>query len=139
MRLEFKVAIVAMAIVCMAPSRRTELDHVGAYNFMVEISGVEAGYFKGVDGLTEVFESSGSQETARSEIRLRAGRLLYKVTRDAEVDVRIHVIIERPTMGLPPGRVCSISLPARVVDARRTGLRLRPSGPATDTCDVLRQ
>ncbi|MCB9598127.1 MAG: hypothetical protein H6719_35770 [Sandaracinaceae bacterium] len=26
------------------PTRRAELDHVGAYNFMVEISGVNAGY-----------------------------------------------------------------------------------------------
>ena len=26
------------------PTRRAELDHVGAYNFMVEISGVAAGY-----------------------------------------------------------------------------------------------
>ncbi len=25
------------------PTRRAELDHVGAYNFMVEISGVAAG------------------------------------------------------------------------------------------------
>ncbi|OJJ19575.1 hypothetical protein BKI52_22470 [marine bacterium AO1-C] len=37
-------------------SRRQELDHVGAYNFMVEISGVAAGYFKGVDGLNAEIE-----------------------------------------------------------------------------------
>ena len=32
------------------PSRR-EIDHIGAYNFRVEIDGIEAGHFKGVDGL----------------------------------------------------------------------------------------
>jgi len=37
-------------------TRRQELDHVGAYNFMVEISGVAAGYFKGVDGLQTELE-----------------------------------------------------------------------------------
>ena len=38
------------------PTRRAELDHVGAYNFTVEISGVNAGYFKGVDGLNAELE-----------------------------------------------------------------------------------
>lgn len=35
------------------PTRRAESfgDAIGNYNFMVEISGVNAGYFKGVDGL----------------------------------------------------------------------------------------
>ena len=37
-------------------ARRVELDHVGAYNFTVEISGVAAGYFKGVDGLSAEIE-----------------------------------------------------------------------------------
>ena len=37
-------------------TRRAELDHLGAYNFMVEISGVSAGYFKGVDGLNAEIE-----------------------------------------------------------------------------------
>ena len=34
------------------PTRRADLDHIGAYNFKVEISGVNAGFFKRVSGLS---------------------------------------------------------------------------------------
>ncbi|MEZ4299918.1 MAG: phage tail protein [Polyangiaceae bacterium] len=44
------------------PSRRAELDHVGSYSFMVEISGVAAGYFKGVDGLNAKGQSVSFQD-----------------------------------------------------------------------------
>ena len=43
------------------PTRRGDLDHVGAYNFKVEISGVAAGYFKGVDGLQTEIETVDAQ------------------------------------------------------------------------------
>lgn len=59
------------------PSRRQELDHVGAYNFMVEISGVEAGYFKGVDGLSAELEVLEFQDGDDYFLRKRPGRAKF--------------------------------------------------------------
>ena len=47
------------------PTRRGDLDHVGAYNFKVEISGVSAGYFKGVDGLNAEIEIVSEEPVAK--------------------------------------------------------------------------
>ena len=38
------------------PTRREDVDHLGAYNFSVEISGVEAGKFKSIEGLDAEIE-----------------------------------------------------------------------------------
>lgn len=43
-------------------ARRVELDHVGAYNFRVEISGITAGFFKGVSGLSAELEAIEFQD-----------------------------------------------------------------------------
>ena len=56
------------------PTRRQELDHVGAYNFMVEISGVSAGYFKGIDGLNAEMEVVEFQDGDDLTLRKRPGR-----------------------------------------------------------------
>jgi len=56
------------------PTRRAELDHVGAYNFMVEISGVSAGYFKGIDGLNSEMEVIEFQDGDDLTLRKRPGR-----------------------------------------------------------------
>lgn len=58
------------------PSRRAELDHVGAYNFMVEISGVEAGYFRdsGVSGVSTSAPIDGDDVVVL--YRKRPGRAL---------------------------------------------------------------
>lgn len=49
-------ALVMGGALLAAPSRRADLDHVGAYNFTVEIEGVQAGYFKAVEGLQAEIE-----------------------------------------------------------------------------------
>jgi phage tail-like protein len=59
------------------PSRRGGLDHVGAYNFMVEISGVNAGYFKGVDGLSSEIEVIEFQDGDDLFLRKRPGRAKF--------------------------------------------------------------
>ena len=59
------------------PTRRVELDHVGAYNFMVEISGVSAGYFKGVDGLKAELEVIEFQDGDDLFLRKRPGRAKF--------------------------------------------------------------
>ena len=56
------------------PTRRAELDHVGAYNFMVEIGGVSAGYFKGVDGINAEIEVIEFQDGDDTTLRKRPGR-----------------------------------------------------------------
>ncbi|MCO5186573.1 MAG: phage tail protein [Anaerolineae bacterium] len=59
------------------PSRRTELDHVGAYNFSVEISGVNAGYFKSVSGLSAELEVLEFQDGDDLFLRKRPGRAKF--------------------------------------------------------------
>jgi phage tail-like protein len=75
------------------PTRRAELDHVGAYNFTVEISGVDAGYFKSVSGLSAELEVLEFQDGDDLFLRKRPGRAHfgdvtltkgYIVTRDLQ-------------------------------------------------------
>ena len=60
-----------------APTRRSDLDHIGSYNFRVEIDGVDAGHFSGVEGLdseTEVIEFQDGDDIV---LRKRPGRVKY--------------------------------------------------------------
>lgn len=59
------------------PTRRAELDHVGAYNFTVEIEGINAGYFKNVDGLSAEIEVIEFQDGDDLVLRKRPGRAKY--------------------------------------------------------------
>ncbi len=142
MKLRIAVAVVGLAVLSMAPSRRHEnnLDHIGAYNFLVEISGVAAGHFQNVSGLTDVLEGSGTQSTADGDIRFRSGDTRGKGLQQGFVgSATIAVSLARPLGDLPAGHVCAISLPVRVERVNRRQLRLRPLGPATDDCDALRR
>jgi hypothetical protein len=61
--------------------RRPELDHIGAYNFMVDIEGVNAGYFKNVDGISaeiEVIEYQNGDDPMT--LRKRPGRAKVVLT-----------------------------------------------------------
>jgi len=59
------------------PTRRAELDHIGAYNFMVEISGVNAGYFKSVSGLVAELQVVEFQDGDDLFLRKRPGRAKF--------------------------------------------------------------
>ena len=59
------------------PSRRTDIDHVGAYNFKVDIGGVTAGYFKGVDGINAELEVIEFQDGDDLTLRKRPGRAKF--------------------------------------------------------------
>lgn len=59
------------------PTRRTELDYVGAYNFKVEISGIAAGYFKSVSGLGAEVEVVEFQDGDDLFLRKRPGRAKF--------------------------------------------------------------
>lgn len=59
------------------PSRRKDLDHVGSYNFKVEINGVTAGSFKAVDGLSCTIEVIEYQDGEDLKLRKRPGRHKY--------------------------------------------------------------
>lgn len=56
------------------PTRRAELDHIGSYNFSVEISGVNAGNFKSVSGLNAELEVLEFQDGDDLHLRKRPGR-----------------------------------------------------------------
>ena len=57
--------------------RRGELDHMGAYNFTIDIEGVNAGYFKGVDGLQAEIEVIEFQDGDDYFLRKRPGRAKF--------------------------------------------------------------
>jgi phage tail-like protein len=59
------------------PSRRVELDHVGAYNFKVDIGGITQGYFKGVDGINAELEVIEFQDGDDLLLRKRPGRAKF--------------------------------------------------------------
>ena len=61
----------------MADARRTELDHLGGYNFSVEIDGVTAGSFKAVDGLEASVEVIEFQDGPDLLARKRPGRCKF--------------------------------------------------------------
>lgn len=58
-------------------ARRGDLDHMGAYNFTVDIEGVNAGYFKGVDGLSAEIEVIEFQDGDDYYLRKRPGRAKF--------------------------------------------------------------
>ena len=58
------------------PNRRTH-DHIGAYNFKVEIDGVTQGAFKGVDGLDSETEIVEYQDGDDLILRKRPGQTRY--------------------------------------------------------------
>jgi phage tail-like protein len=60
------------------PTRRPELDPVGAYNFSVEISGVNAGRFQGVSGLGAEIEVIEFQDGDDLVLRKRPGRVRFE-------------------------------------------------------------
>ena len=55
------------------PTRRAELDPIGAYNFTVEISGINAGNFKRVSGLSAEIEVVEFQDGDDLYVRKRPG------------------------------------------------------------------
>jgi len=60
-----------------APARRPDIDHIGNYNFKIEIEGVAAGQFTACDGLSveqEVVEYRNGDDPV---IRKRPGRVKY--------------------------------------------------------------
>ena len=59
------------------PTRRSELDPIGAYNFKVEISGVNAGFFKSVSGLSAELEVLEFQDGDDLVLRKRPGRARF--------------------------------------------------------------
>lgn len=52
-------------------------DHLGAYNFTVGIEGINAGYFKNVDGLSMELEVIEFQDGDDLQLRKRPGRLKF--------------------------------------------------------------
>jgi phage tail-like protein len=56
---------------------RAEVDHIGAFNFSVEINGVTAGYFKNVDGINAELEVIEFQDGDDTYLRKRPGRAKF--------------------------------------------------------------
>lgn len=73
-----KLGLLALGgLVTLAPSRRTELDHIGSYNFSVEIDGVNAGFFTAASGLESNIEVIEFQDGDDLTLRKRPGRTSY--------------------------------------------------------------
>ena len=61
----------------MAADNRREFDHIGQFNFIIEIEGLTAGRFKGVDGLDSETEVVEYQDGDDLILRKRPGRTKY--------------------------------------------------------------
>lgn len=57
--------------------QNTASDHIGAYNFTISIEGINAGYFKNVDGLSMELEVIEYQDGDDLNLRKRPGRTKY--------------------------------------------------------------
>lgn len=72
--------LVLGGLLLAAPTRRAELDHVGNYNFKIEIEGISAGYFRDFDGLgaeVEVISEVVDTRDGGLYVRKRPGRVKY--------------------------------------------------------------
>jgi len=61
----------------MAADNRREFDHIGQFNFIIELEGLTAGRFKGVDGLDSETEVVEYQDGDDLILRKRPGRTKY--------------------------------------------------------------
>lgn len=113
-------------------------DHIGAYNFMVEISGVAAGYFKGVDGLQAELEVLDYQDgtdlilrkrPARTRLILRSGYVGNRDILDAQVgappqDLTLQLVRRPKLRSLNSERLCSFTLKgARIVGVKARAVK----------------
>lgn len=57
--------------------QNTASDHLGAYNFTITIEGINAGYFKNVDGLSMELEVIEFQDGDDLQLRKRPGRTKF--------------------------------------------------------------
>ena len=135
-RMMMRLAVLLGALLALGASPTKYGDHIGAYNFMIEVSGVEAGYFKGVDGLSaelEVIEFQDGDDlflrkppSKAKTVTLRAAKIpktirAWKKKADAR-EVKIHLELIRPTATLKKGRSCTFVL---------KGARVRNIGKGT--------
>lgn len=87
------LVVIAISLVAAGNGRRGELDHMGAYNFMVEISGVSAGYFKGVDGLSAEIEVIEYQDGDDIILRKRPGRTKLTLRDGVAVGEKLEALV----------------------------------------------
>lgn len=94
-----RILVIALcALVLLAPERRTQDygDHIGNYNFRLEIDGVAAGYFAGVDGLSVEQEVIEYQSGADPTVRKRPGQLKWEniaLKRGYHTDARLSRLL----------------------------------------------
>ncbi len=125
---------------------RIELDHVGAYNFRVEISGVNAGYFEGVHfvqtmGLSETLQPAGKGEYVLRRTPRKKGQtveLIGLLEQDtpavrkgmqdlkgrSELTISVDLVNLKDTKVHPKGTVCGW----RMVKASVSDVRFEKQG-----------
>ncbi len=104
-------AILLAGAFLAAPTRRVDIDHIGAYNVSVEISRQTIGSFKGLGGLSVEMEVIESQDDGDLIVRKRPGRVTYgditltkgRINADIAIPWRESVIsgeVERKDIGI---------------------------------------
>lgn len=71
------IGLLAASVTCASAQERPDSDPIGAYNFVVEIEGINAGYFKNVDGLSAEIEVIEYQDGDDLILRKRPGRAKF--------------------------------------------------------------
>jgi hypothetical protein len=125
------LGLAALAVICMAPNRRAH-DHIGNFNFKVEIEGIAVGGFKSSQGLGALLAAAGTPEVITRAIKFDGGRRA-KVG-PTQGRVMVNFILSAPTEGLPAGYTCTLGFAGTVVESAAGTLVIKPTGAARSNC-----
>lgn len=109
----FMLALLVPMLTNAGPRRGNAYgDHIGAYNFMVEISGVSAGYFKGVDGIEAARLGAGGPvfgDVVVLRDGIRAGAWKTRLANSQAIDVTITARQDGRVLGARTVQICGRS------------------------------
>ena len=130
MNTAIKLGLVGLAVLCMAPNRRAH-DHIGNFNFTVEIDGISAGLFEASQGLDAVLDAAGTPQVVTEVVTLFDGQ---RVTAPSQGRIMVHFTLVEPAPGLPDGYTCALGFDGKVVSSPPGALRIKPTSAAQSNC-----
>ena len=128
----FKMGLIALAVVCMAPNRRAH-DHIGNFQLTVQVEGVVVGTFESAPGLDAVLDAAGTPQIVDEVVEFADGQ------RSAHLPVSsgrivVHFELVEPVEGLPDGYTCALAFMGDVTDDGPDALRVEPTSAALSNC-----
>lgn len=126
------LGLAALAVICMAPNRRAH-DHIGNFNFTIEVDGVAVGQFDSEDGLDAVLRAAGTPKIATQRVDFDDGRLANPMS-PTQGQVFVYFTLVEPTEGLPEGYTCALNFAGRVAQTGPDSVSVKPTSAARSNC-----